>query len=222
MAQAALSADISAVDSLSCEVAPDGVAGLSLASGQTVGDAVAEVAGTVRENVQFRRAFLLETSGALGTYLHTSPAPGLGRIGALVALEAADGSPLGADAAAAAAELGRKLAMHVVAAKPTFLDRAGVAPEALEAEKAVLTEQAASSGKPPAIVEKMVAGRLGKFYEEVCLLEQKFVMDDSKTVGKVVAEAGKELGVDLKLTKYVRVAVGEGKNEPAEAEAAAS
>mmetsp|Transcript_41820 Transcript_41820/g.108259 ORF Transcript_41820/g.108259 Transcript_41820/m.108259 type:complete len:354 (-) Transcript_41820:147-1208(-) len=223
VAQAALTADATAVDAATCEILPVGVEAVRLPNGQTVGEAVAEVAGTVRENVQFRRALLVESNGALGTYLHSSPAPGLGRIAAMVSLEAADGSALEGAVAAAAGDLARKLAMHVVAAKPAFLDRGTVSSEALEAETAVLSEQAAASGKPPAIVEKMVLGRLSKFYEEVCLLDQKFVMDDSKTISKVVKEAGVKLGVELRLTKYVRVGVGEGKTaSEAESEAASA
>jgi elongation factor Ts len=128
---------------------------------------------------------------------------------ALVALESSKG-PLPADKAEQIYELGQKIAMHAVAMRPQFLDKDSVSFESLEAEKQVLREQAAKTGKPANIVEKMIQGRLSKFYEEVCLLEQKFVMDDSKKIKDVVKEAAKMHGIDLKLTGYVRLQVGEG------------
>ncbi len=102
--------------------------------------------------------------------MHAAQAPGLGRIGVLVGLDGVDPSP-------ALETLGRQLAMHVAAANPQAVSRADVDPQALERERRILSEQALASGKPPQIVEKMVEGRLGKFYEDVCLLEQAFVID---------------------------------------------
>lgn len=218
VAQAALDADPSAVDPTTSELSADGIAAVKVPSGMSINEAVADVAGTMRENMQFRRAFLLHTTGVVGSYLHTSPSPGLGRIGAMVALEAADGSSLDGEGGEKVRDLGKKLAMHVVAAKPQFLDRHSVTPEALEAEKKMLTEQAAATGKPANIIEKMVMGRMGKYYEEFCLLDQKYVMDDGKSISAVVKEMGKEVGKELKLTKYVRIGVGEGKTGGEEAE----
>ena len=210
-AQAVLaSEDVSLADSVTHELPAEVASTLKVESGPTISEAVAEVGGTVRENVQFCRAFKLQTDcGVISSYLHTSPAAGLGRIGAMVVLEAADGSPLEGDTADKVQELGKKLAMHVTAVKPLFLDRDSVSPEALEAEKKLLTEQAAASGKPANIIEKMVTGRLSKFYEEFCLVDQKFVMDDSMKVSALLKAAGKDIGKELKLVSFLRAQVGE-------------
>lgn len=210
VAQSVLAADAASIDPHTHQLLPHAAEALKISSGENMLDAVAEVAGTVRENVQFRRAFRLETQGGvLVSYLHTSPAPGLGRIGAVLALEAEDGSTLEGEAAEKVASLGKKIAMHIAAVRPLFLDRSSVSKDVLEVEKKLLTEQAAASGKPPAIIEKMVMGRLSKYYEEFCLMEQKFVMDDSLKVAAVVKQAGIELGKSLKVAGYVRAEVGE-------------
>ena len=227
VAESALSAphaDAAAGASSQFRLSEETLAGLKVGpSGIPLSEAVAEVGGTVRENVQFCRAFRIQqsasTGGVISTYLHTSPAPGLGRIGAIVAIEASSPSDLGAPEVRKTIEdIGKKIAMHVVAAKPQFLDRRSVTAEALEAEKKLLTEQAAASGKPPAIVEKMVMGRMNKYYEEFCLAEQKFVMDDSMTVSKVLQAVGKDLGLKepLKLTGYIRAEVGETSPSPSQ------
>lgn len=178
--------------------------------GSSVAEAVAEVAGGVRENIQLRRGLRMAVpdgrSGVIGHYLHGAAAPGLGRIASLVLLESSSTGDLGKPVQ----ELAHKLAMHVVGALPKYLDSGSVPASALDAERALLREQAQRSGKPDAIIAKMVEGRLRKFYEEVCLLEQKFILDDSSTVAQVVAETGKAAGVDLKLTAFARMQVGEG------------
>jgi elongation factor Ts len=128
-----------------------------------------------------------------------------------------------ADAAALSA-LGKQIAMHVAAANPTALDITSVDPVALQRERAILTEQAAASGKPVQVVEKMVEGRLRKFYEETVLLEQLYVVDGESRVKDVVAKAAKDLGAPVKLAGFVRYALGEGvekKQEDFAAEVAA-
>lgn len=106
--------------------------------------------------------------------------------------------------------LANKLAMHVVGALPRYLDRSSVRPEALDAERAFLREQAAASGKLAAIVDRMVEGRLNKFYEEACLLEQPYILDDKRKVAQAVADAGQAAGAGLQVMGFVRVQVGEG------------
>eukprot|EP00887_Chlorella_sp_A99_P000456 scaffold17.g456.t1 len=187
----------------------------------SLGDAVVAVAGSVRENVRLRRGFRLAAGpgGAVGTYVHAAVGGGLGRIAGLVALESEP--PAAGEAAAAVEDLARKLAMQVVGAAPRYLDRRSVPDDDLAAECALLREQAAKSGKPPAIVDKMVEGRLGKFYGEHCLLEQSFIMDGSQTVQQVLADVGKEAGSKLSVSGFVRVQVGEGLEQEAKKDFAA-
>lgn len=145
--------------------------------------------------------------GVVASYVHNSLAPGLGKIGVLVALE----SDAGGDALAG---LGRQLAMHVAAANPLYVDIASVPAAALERERAVLREQAQGSGKTEAIVERMVDGRLRKFYEEVVLLEQVFVIDGENRVGKVIESAARTAGAAIRVAGMVRFALGEGIERP--------
>ncbi len=160
----------------------------------------------MRENVRVRRAARLAAppGGAVGAYVHAAAAPGLGRVAALVALAPLDGAA-GADPAAARA-LADKLAMHVVAAAPRFLDAAAVPPAAVAAERALLREQAerGAGDKPAAVIERMVEGRLRKFYAEVCLTEQPYALDDKQTVGAVAAAAG------LRVEAFAAMRVGDG------------
>jgi elongation factor Ts len=135
--------------------------------------------------------------GTVATYMHNAVKPGLGKIGVLVALE-------GAGEAQVVETLGRQIGMHVAATSPQALDISAVEPAALERERAVLTEQAAASGKPPAVIEKMVEGRIRKFYEEVVLLEQVWVHDGESRVKVVVEKAG------LTCTGFARFQLGEG------------
>jgi elongation factor Ts len=173
-------------------------------AGKTVGEQLTALIATVGENMNLRRAIRLEVSqGIVATYIHSATAPGLGKIGVLVALESAG------DVAKLEA-LGKQIAMHVAAANPLFLDSTSVDQSALEREKAVLTEQAQTSGKPAAVIEKMVEGRIRKYYEEVCLVEQVFVIDQETKISKVVENAAKDVGAPIKLTGFVRYALGEG------------
>jgi elongation factor Ts len=173
-------------------------------TGRNVGEELTHLIATVGENMALRRAARLEVkSGIVASYVHNALAPNLGKIGVLVALESTgDSERLTA--------LGRQLAMHVAAANPQFLDIASVDPAALERERDVLREQARASGKGDAIVDKMVEGRLRKFYEETVLLEQVFVIDGETRVAKVVDAAAKEMGAPVKVAAFVRYALGEG------------
>jgi len=153
---------------------------------------------TIGENMTIRRAKVLRVpSGTVATYMHNAVKPGLGKIGVLVALEAASEIE-------ALEGLGRQIGMHVAATRPDALDVDAVDPSALEREKAVLREQAAGSGKKPEIIEKMIEGRIRKYYEEVVLLEQVWVHDGETRVRQVVQKAGG------KLTGFARFHLGEG------------
>ncbi|MFO1113981.1 MAG: translation elongation factor Ts [Rhodospirillales bacterium] len=174
------------------------------ASGRTVGEEVTHLAATIGENITLRRVDVANAAqGVVASYVHSAAAPGIGRIGVLVALETT------ADAAAVA-DLGKKLAMHIAAANPVAISRSDVPADALERERAVLIDQARGSGKPEAVIQKMVEGRLGKFYEEVCLLEQAFVMDPQTKVAGLLEATGKELDGAVKVSRFVRYALGEG------------
>ncbi|MFD2207304.1 translation elongation factor Ts [Kiloniella antarctica] len=185
----------------------------------TVADALTKRIATIGENMSLRRTASLEVSeGVVASYIHNQTAPGLGKIGVLVALESAG------DAAKLEA-FGKQVAMHVAAANPQALDRDSVDVTALEREKEVLSDQARASGKPEEIIEKMLVGRLRKYYEEVCLLEQGYVIDGENTVGKAVELFAKDLGSPVKLTGFVRYQLGEGiekKEEDFAAEVAAT
>ncbi|HEX9488789.1 MAG TPA: translation elongation factor Ts [Stellaceae bacterium] len=172
-------------------------------SGRTIGDELTHMIATIGENMALRRARRLEVKhGVVVAYVHSSLAPGLGKIGVLVALESTgDHGKLAA--------VGREIAMHVAARNPQFLDVASVDKTALERERDVLREQARASGKPEAILDKMVEGRLRKFYEDVVLLEQPYVRDEESRVKQVVDAVAKEIGAPVRVTGFVRFALGE-------------
>lgn len=173
-------------------------------SGLPVAELISQNVGTIGENMNLRRSALLSVkSGVVATYVHSAIAPGLGKIGVLVALESeADKGELEA--------LGKQIAMHVAAAKPEALTTAEVDPSKLARERSVLKEQAIASGKTAEIAEKMVEGRVRKYYEEVVLLEQIFVLDNKSKVSEVVEEASKRLGKPVKLTAFAHFKLGEG------------
>jgi elongation factor Ts len=173
-------------------------------SGRTVAEELTHMIATIGENMALRRARRLEVQdGIVLSYVHNALAPGLGKIGVLVALASTgDSEKLGA--------LGKQLAMHVAAAKPDYLDISSVDPAALERERDVLREQSRASGKPEAIIEKMVEGRLRKFYEDVVLLEQIYVIDGERRVSKVVEAAAKDVGATVTVAGFARFALGEG------------
>lgn len=172
--------------------------------GKSVQDTLTALIATIGENMTLRRAASLSVAkGVVAGYIHNAVADGLGKIGVLVALESeGDAGKL--------LELGRKIAMHVAAARPEYLDSSSVDPQALEREKNILRDQVKDSGKPPEIVEKMIEGRLRKFYEEVCLVDQIFVIDGETKISKVVENAAKEIGKPVKLAAFVRFQLGEG------------
>ncbi|MDR3436684.1 translation elongation factor Ts [Telmatospirillum sp.] len=178
--------------------------GTKVPSGKTLEEELTSLVATVGEHMDFRRAKTLSVSqGVVATYMHSAVTPGLGKIGILVGLESSgDVTKL--------AEVGKQIAMHVAAANPQFLSVDSVDSAALERERSVLSEQAAASGKPPAVIEKMVEGRIRKYYEEVVLLEQLFVIDGETKISKVVENAAKAVGAPVKLTGFVRFALGEG------------
>jgi len=170
----------------------------------SVADALTAMIGKIGENMALRRsAGITVSDGVVCSYIHNQTAPGLGKIGVLVGLESSgDKAKLEA--------LGRQLAMHVAAAHPQAVDRDGVDASALDRERDVLSEQARASGKPEEIIAKMVEGRLRKFYEEVCLLEQVYVIDGETKVSKILETAGKEAGAPVKIVGFVRFQLGEG------------
>ena len=170
----------------------------------TVAEKLTQLVATIGENLQLRRMAKLGVSkGVIAAYTHNAIVPNLGKIGVLVALES------GADNAKLAT-LGKQVAMHVAATNPQSLTIDAVDPAALERERAVLAEQAKASGKPAEIIGKMVEGRLRKYYEEVVLLEQVYVIDGESRVKQVIEKAGKDLGGPVKVAGYARLAVGEG------------
>jgi len=177
-------------------------------TGRTIAEELTELVGRIGENLVLRRVTRLAVGkGLVSSYMHNSLAPGLGKIGVLVALES--------EASGEAVEtLGRQLAMHVAAANPQFLDTGSVSGSALDRERAILREQARGSGKSDAIVERMVEGRLRKFYEETVLLEQIFVVDGESRVSKVVEAAAKTAGKPVRVAGFVRFALGEGVEKP--------
>jgi len=154
--------------------------------GRSVEQARTDLIQKVGENISVRRAQIIETDGPIGTYTHGA------RIGAIVALNGGD------------EELARDIAMHIAAINPTCIDESGVPAEMLEREKRIFSEQAAESGKPPEIVEKMVTGRIAKFLKEITLVGQPFVKDPDVSVGKLLK------GADASVVSFVRFEVGEG------------
>jgi elongation factor Ts len=173
-------------------------------SARTVAEELARLISTIGENLVLRRLQRLAVAeGVVSSYVHNALGVGIGKIGVLVALA----SSAQADRLSA---LGRQLAMHVAAANPLYLDIASVPAAALERERDVLREQARASGKPEAIVERMVDGRLRKFYEEVVLLEQIFVVDGERKIAKVVDDAARSIGSPIRVSGFVRFALGEG------------
>lgn len=185
----------------------DGVEAITAAKtadGEVIGEMVTQLIATIGENMMVRRSKrFVVAEGAIGAYIHNAVAPELGKIGVLVAIE-------GAGDQAAIMELGRKIAMHVAATNPMSLSTDDLDQANVDRERAVFTEQALASGKPESVVEKMVEGRIRKFYEEVVLLKQAFVMNPDQTVEQLVEATGKELGSTLKVQGFVRLALGEG------------
>jgi elongation factor Ts len=177
-------------------------------TGRTVSEELVQLVATVGENMAIRRvAVVAAPGGVVASYVHGALRPGLGKIGVLVGIEGNTHEALEA--------LGRQVGMHVAATRPDVLDIAEVDPAALEREKAILTDQARASGKPDNIIEKMVEGRVKKYYEDVVLLEQVWVHDGESKVRKVVSAAGGTI------TRFVRFHLGEGIDKGPETDFAA-
>ena len=173
-------------------------------SGRAVSAELTELAGRIGENLVLRRCAALSVErGLVASYVHNAAAPGMGRIGVLVALRS------GA-AAGALATLGKQLAMQVAASRPMAASRESVDPAALERERAVLADQARQSGRPDHVIEKMIQGRLRKWYEEVVLPDQLFVIDGKSRVRDAVAAAAKEAGAPIEIAAFARFEIGEG------------
>lgn len=187
---------VSDVSALAAAPAPSGEGSVS--------DFVTNMIATIGENMTLRRmAKLSVSSGVVASYIHTAISDGLGRIGVLVAVESAGD-------AAALNDIGRKVAMHIAATAPMALKAEDLDPAVVERERQVLTEQARESGKPEGVIEKMIEGRIRKFYEEVVLLQQPFVMNPDQTVGAFVAEAAKAAGTTAEVTGFAMFKLGEG------------
>jgi elongation factor Ts len=177
-------------------------------NGKTVEGELTDLIARIGENMVLRRVARLSVGqGHVASYVHNSVSSGLGKIGVLVALESAAGEDV-------LAPLGRQLAMHVAAANPLYLDQSAVPAAALDRERAVLRDQAGSTGKSADIVEKMVEGRLRKFYEETVLLDQVYVIDGESRISKVVEAAAKSAGTSVKIAAFVRFDLGEGIDRP--------
>ena len=175
-------------------------------SRHNVADHVAEMVATIGENMTVRRtASLTVKNGVIGSYIHNRAAPGMGRIGVLVALESAG-------KADALGELARLLSMHVAAANPVAVALSGVAPETLAREKAILSEK--NAGKPPQVMEKIIASGLKSFAKEACLLDQMYVHDGARTVQQVLKEAAAGAGASVEIAGFVRYQLGEGIERP--------
>ncbi len=173
-------------------------------SGETVNEMLTTLIATIGENMTARRmARFVVGEGVVAAYVHNAVAPDLGRIGVVVALQSSAGHDK-------LTEMGRKIGMHIAATSPLSLSVDDIDPAAVERERAIFSEQAQASGKPPQVIEKMVEGRIRKFYEEVVLLKQAFVMSPDQTIEQFVAEQAKALGSPIALTGFVRLALGEG------------
>ncbi|MAZ84794.1 MAG: elongation factor Ts [Hoeflea sp.] len=173
-------------------------------SGKSVTDTVKDAVGQIGENLNFRRSAKLSVeSGVVATYIHNAVSDNLGKLGVLVALKSTGNNE-------ALNAIGRQVAMHVAATAPLALDKDAVDPAIADRERNVFIEQARESGKPDNIIEKMVEGRMRKFYEEVALLSQAFVINPDQTVGEAVKAAEAEAGAPIEVTGFVRLALGEG------------
>ena len=183
----------------------DAIAGAAFPqTSRTAAEEISHRIASVGENITLRRAdFLTVERGVLSGYVHAALAPGLGRIGVLVGLES-DG------AEDKLASLGKQLAMHVAATNPQAVDIAGLDAAVVQREHDLLAEEARQSGKPENIVEKMVEGRLGKYYADVVLLEQVFVIDNETKVAEVLAAAASDCGCSVEIASFSRFARGEG------------
>jgi elongation factor Ts len=170
----------------------------------TVADAIAESIAKIGENITLRRAALLEVErGAIGNYVHSAVLEGLGKIGVIVSLESSGKTD-------ELVRFGKMVAMHVAASNPQAIDPSGLDPDIVRREKEVLADKAKAQGKPANVVDKIVESGLKTFYKEVCLLDQPFIHEPDKSVAQAVKEAEGKAGAPIKITGFVRYALGEG------------
>jgi len=174
------------------------------ATGKSVGETITDAIATIGENMSLRRSAILSVDdGVVATYVHNAVADGLGKLGVLVALKSTGDKD-------ALNTIGRQVAMHIAATNPLAIRSSEVDPAVAERERNIFIEQARESGKPEAIIEKMVDGRMRKFFEEVALLSQAFVMNPDLTVEAAVKEAEKTVGAPIEVTGMARLLLGEG------------
>jgi elongation factor Ts len=174
------------------------------ASGHSVSAELTEAIAKIGENMTLRRtATVSVTNGVVESYVHSAVKPGMGKMGILVGLESTGDK-------AALSALGKQLAMHIAATNPLSISPDDLDQTVVARERAIFAEQARESGKPAEIIDKMVEGRVRKYYEEVTLLAQTFVIDGETKVGDAIKNAEKDAGAPIKLTKFVRFALGEG------------
>lgn len=180
------------------------ILGAPAATGGMVSEAIASAIATIGENITLRRAGVLAVeNGAIGSYIHNSVSDGMGKIGVLVALEST-GKVEELQA------LGRQIAMHVAAANPVAIDASGVDGETVARERAILAEKATAQGKPANVIDKIVESGLKTYFKEVCLVDQPFVVEPSKSVAQAVKEAEGRVGAPIKLSAFLRFSLGEG------------
>ncbi len=173
-------------------------------NGHTVSEETVNLIATIRENIELRRvSYMTVDNGIVASYVHNKISDGLGKIGVLVGIESTGDK-------AKLMELGKQIAMHIAAANPLSTSVDDLDPAVIERERAVVTEQAKNSGKKPEFIDKIVEGRLRKFYEDAVLLEQVFVIDGETRVKDVVAAASKELGTPVKVKGFYKFVLGEG------------
>lgn len=173
-------------------------------TGKSIAETITENIAIIGEHLNLRRVAILEVQqGVISSYIHNQVVPGLGKIGVLVALESTgDKTKL--------AEIGKQIAMHIAAARPQALRIEDLDSAVVEREKEVFKEQAKASGKPAEVIEKMIEGRIRKFYEEIVLMNQTFVRDDKLKIADVIANAKTQVGAPVELKSYVRFELGEG------------
>ena len=173
-------------------------------AGTTIGETLTNMIATIGENMNLRRSKILKAErGLVCSYTHNSLRQGLGKIGVLVSLESAGEK-------AVIEDLGKQIAMHIAASNPLAIARDNLEDSFIEKEKTILREQAKDTGKTPEIIEKMIEGRLRKFYEEVCLLEQNFVIDPDIKVNDAINTYAEKVGVEINISGFIRFELGEG------------
>ncbi len=173
-------------------------------TGRSVAAELTDAISKIGENMNLRRSAVIEVKdGAIGSYVHNSVKPGLGKLGVIVGLESTGDKTV-------LLALGKQIAMHIANTNPLSVSPEDIDPAVVEKERAIFAEQAKESGKPAEVVAKMVEGRVRKFYEEQTLLAQTFVIDGESKVRDIVAKAEKDAGAPIKVTKFVRYSLGEG------------